>query len=918
MLRALAQLTAILGVAATSLAQTPQVRISQVFPFGLVPNAPRATYVELYNNGSTAVAVTGWTLQVANPVNSVWQAVALFGAIAPHGYYLVQMAPDFLPSGGTPLPTPDAGPFNVIMPSDSGKVALVLDSMPISGRPGCPFPEDIVDLVGWGSTADQRTPCSPANPTFNNAPAPTVTTAIFRKCGGKADIGTSFDTFTTGAPNPRTSNSPVNSTVDISITPVAANIPAFPGETVTITATAATSSCAGSITGASINLGPIGGPTNVVLTPIGGGQYRTTVNLAPLGLAPGSYQLNLAATASLISEPGSGKVTIHIRPPNDDCAGAVGVPSTGLPVTFTVNNDGAQPDVDPGTCTTSAQGDRGVWYAFVPPAAGVLHIDQVSGQDAAIGVFLNTCGPTGSVVCANENSAAVSVAAGQTYKILIVRRNATQLTAPPLSTTFGFTTVAPNDSPCTATPLTLGVAVDGNNADATSTNDGPTTSCTGGTITPIKSVWYSFTPGATGLFRISTCGSPIDTDLTVFTVFGCPNTPTFTAVSSGCDRINCTGGEIGPGPGTGSGDAAIIDNLSLSAGVTYSIRISSAGTPTGGSFRILATAVITGACCDSSSGACAIATTGSCPTGQTYLGAGTTCAIGNCVAAPTGACCNYTTTACAVTQSTACSAGLTFLGVGSSCTASACILNNDECAGAIRIFAAVPVIGSTITSTTSVALPLTTCGTSNGSDGSDVFFIFTPSVSTIFEVSLCGSDYDTSLSIHTGCPATEANRLFCNDDAGLLCNTGSYSRASRLPTAFLNSGQTFYIRVAGFNGATGNFHLVVNSTGVCCRGATCATNLYTPQACAAAGTPEAHSGFVNAATSCNPNASAIFPCCYADFNHNGVIESQDIFDFLTAWFASSPFAHVAGDGVARPTQQDIFDFLGLWFNSHCF
>ncbi len=911
----LAQLTAILGVSATSLAQAPQVRISQIFPYGgLLPSTPRATYVELYNSGSTVVSLTGWTLQVANPVNSIWQPVALSGTIGPKGYYLVQMNANFT---GTPLPTPDAGPFTVFMPQDGGKVALVLDSLTISGRPPCPFPDDLVDIVGWGN-ADQRVPCSPSTPIFNNAPSPTLTAALFRKCGGKADGGTTFDVFFLAAPAPRNSASPPNASVDVSITPVAASIPAYPGETITITATGATSACAGVITSASINLGPINGAINVPLSPIGGGQYRTTVNLGPLGLVPGSYTLDLTATASLISERGVGKVTILIRPPNDDCAAALGVPTTGLPITFTVNNDGAQPDVDPGACTASTQGDKGVWFAFVPATGGVLRIDQTSAQDAAIAVFLNTCGPTGGVLCAADNSAAVAVAAGQTYKILIVRRSATQVLAPPLAVRFDFTTVAPNDSPCTAVPLTLGLAVDSTNTDATSTGDGPSTSCTGGTISPVKSVWYSFTHAATGLFRVSTCGSPIDTDLSIFTVTGCPGTLTFTSVASGCDRIACPGGEPGPGPGAGSENAAVIESVSLTGATTSFIRVSSAATPAGGPFRILVSAIITGACCDAASGACAISTTGACPTGQTYLGVGTTCAVGACVAAPTGACCNYTTTSCTVLQSIACDNGRTFLGVGSSCLVGVCILNNDECSAAVRVFPTVPVIGSTSTATTSVSLPLGVCGTNNGTDGSDVFFVFTPSVSTIFEVSLCGSDYDTTLSIHTACPATEANRLFCNDDSGALCNTPTYSRASRLPTALLFSGQNYYIRVAGFNGATGNFNLVVNATGVCCRGTTCTTNLYTPLACAAVANPAIFTGFVNAATSCNPAASSTFPCCYADFNHNGTIEVQDIFDYLNAWFTGSPFTRIAGDGQLLPRIQDIFDFLNLWFSQTCF
>jgi hypothetical protein len=51
--------------------------------------------------------------------------------------------------------------------------------------------------------------------------------------------------------------------------------------------------------------------------------------------------------------------------------------------------------------------------------------------------------------------------------------------------------------------------------------------------------------------------------------------------------------------------------------------------------------------------------------------------------------------------------------------------------------------------------------------------------------------------------------------------------------------------------------------------------------------------------------------CAADFNGDGTLTVQDIFDFLNAWFSSAPsadFNHT--DGI---TVQDIFDFLGAWF-----
>jgi hypothetical protein len=51
--------------------------------------------------------------------------------------------------------------------------------------------------------------------------------------------------------------------------------------------------------------------------------------------------------------------------------------------------------------------------------------------------------------------------------------------------------------------------------------------------------------------------------------------------------------------------------------------------------------------------------------------------------------------------------------------------------------------------------------------------------------------------------------------------------------------------------------------------------------------------------------------CHADFNSSGSITVQDIFDFLSAWFAGLPSADFNGTGGI--TVQDIFDFLTAWF-----
>jgi hypothetical protein len=51
--------------------------------------------------------------------------------------------------------------------------------------------------------------------------------------------------------------------------------------------------------------------------------------------------------------------------------------------------------------------------------------------------------------------------------------------------------------------------------------------------------------------------------------------------------------------------------------------------------------------------------------------------------------------------------------------------------------------------------------------------------------------------------------------------------------------------------------------------------------------------------------------CTADFNGDGSVNSQDLFDFLSAFFAVAPYADFNRDGVIN--SQDFFDFLAAFF-----
>ncbi len=64
-------------------------------------------FIELTNNSSAPVDVSGWSVQYASAAGVTWaNKINLTGSIAPGGVYLVQGAGGA--GNGQPLPTPDA------------------------------------------------------------------------------------------------------------------------------------------------------------------------------------------------------------------------------------------------------------------------------------------------------------------------------------------------------------------------------------------------------------------------------------------------------------------------------------------------------------------------------------------------------------------------------------------------------------------------------------------------------------------------------------------------------------------------------------------------------------------------------------------------------------------------------------------
>lgn len=186
---------ALLLLGAAGAAQA-QVVISQVYGGGGNSGATyKSDFIELHNNSTSPVNLSGWSVQYASSSGTSWTRTNLSGSIAPGGYYLVKQADGA--GGTTNLPTPDAT-GTIAMSATAGKVALVSNQTTLSGS--CPLGGAVVDFVGFGSAN-----CAETAPTA----APSNTTAVLRAADGCTDTDNNSADFAVGAPTPRNSASPL-------------------------------------------------------------------------------------------------------------------------------------------------------------------------------------------------------------------------------------------------------------------------------------------------------------------------------------------------------------------------------------------------------------------------------------------------------------------------------------------------------------------------------------------------------------------------------------------------------------------------------------------------------------------------------------------------------------------------------------
>ncbi|MEN3342662.1 MAG: uncharacterized protein V7644_2066 [Actinomycetota bacterium] len=200
-LLALLLLSALLLAAPAAHGASNGLVVSQVYAGGGNSGATYANdFVELFNRGSAAVDLTGWTVQYATSSGTTWQPTSLSGSVAPGHYFLVQLAS--AGAVGATLPPPDAtGTTNLA--ASGGKVAVAHDATALScgaTAGSCSASPAVVDLVGYGSATDYE----------GSGPAPALgnTTAALRGGAGCADTDVNAADFASGPPAPRNAASP--------------------------------------------------------------------------------------------------------------------------------------------------------------------------------------------------------------------------------------------------------------------------------------------------------------------------------------------------------------------------------------------------------------------------------------------------------------------------------------------------------------------------------------------------------------------------------------------------------------------------------------------------------------------------------------------------------------------------------------
>ncbi|MEI8406271.1 MULTISPECIES: lamin tail domain-containing protein [unclassified Kribbella] len=191
---------AVAFVAAPADAASSTVVITEVYGGGGNTGAPYTNdFIELTNNSSSPIDLSGWSVQYASAAGTTWAVTPLTGSLAPGAAYLVQEGAGA--GAGQPMPTPDAT-GSIAMSATNGKVALVSAATPLTCTTGCPTAPGVVDFVGYGSASEFETAPAPALSNTTSATRKVPTTDADNNGAEFAAVNPSPKTLTSTPPDP--------------------------------------------------------------------------------------------------------------------------------------------------------------------------------------------------------------------------------------------------------------------------------------------------------------------------------------------------------------------------------------------------------------------------------------------------------------------------------------------------------------------------------------------------------------------------------------------------------------------------------------------------------------------------------------------------------------------------------------------
>ena len=219
-------------------------------------------FVELYNPASSAVALTGDTLQYRAPTSTVvpsgTQVFALSGTVAPHGFFLIQLPSNG--ANGAALPAADLSTGGSVNPGAGGGTLYVAASA--SGV--LPGDASVIDRIGWGTS---------------NAPEGTAATGntvalSYQRTAAGTDTDNNAADFAVAAPTPQNAGSgtggPGGPPAEVSIAQIQGTdtgTSPYAGQSVTTTGVVTAAYPAGGLGGFFLETGGAGGTAADDATP---------------------------------------------------------------------------------------------------------------------------------------------------------------------------------------------------------------------------------------------------------------------------------------------------------------------------------------------------------------------------------------------------------------------------------------------------------------------------------------------------------------------------------------------------------------------------------------------------------------------------------------------------------------------------